>query len=125
MTLLIAVGLGGFFGAVGRHLLGESMVHLTGNAHLGTLAANLLGCLLIGVLMVLAENGRLAPHTHKAVITGLLGSLTTFSTFGHETFKLIERGRYLVAGGYVALSLIAGLALVLLGRWGIGLWLRR
>lgn len=68
---------------------------------LGTLTANILGGLLIG--MALAVSDRLHPQLKFFITTGFLGGLTTFSTFSAETFTLLNQGR-----------IIAGLSLILL-----------
>lgn len=120
---VLFVGLGGFCGAVARHLLSLLLKQLSGNAVAGTLVANLLGCLCIGVLMVLSEHSRLPEAWQRLLITGLLGSLTTFSTFSHETFALLQRGRTGLGLGYAGGSLLLGLVCVAIGRWAAGsLW---
>ncbi len=122
---VLFVGLGGFCGAIARHLLSLLLKHLSGSVVAGTLAANLLGCLCIGCLMVLSEHARLTPAWQRLLITGLLGSLTTFSTFSHETLALLQRGRTGMGLSYAGISLVMGLAMVAIGRWAAAaLWAR-
>jgi CrcB protein len=82
----------------------------------GTFAANALGCLAIGVLLALGEarvvEGR---HTGLFLRTGLLGGLTTFSTFGLETFELARAGALGAALANVGANVVVGLAAVAAG----------
>ena len=87
----------------------------------GTLAVNVVGCFLIGLIATVADEHRaLTSATRLFVIAGLLGGFTTFSTFGLETWRLLEEGLSLVAIGNVAASFggtLTALALgVVLGR---------
>lgn len=82
-----------------------------------TLLVNVLGCLVLGALMVwVARTDDLAPRVRAFVGVGLLGSLTTFSTFGVETVELAREGHTGGALLNVALNLGVGLAAVLVGR---------
>jgi CrcB protein len=123
MRMLAAVALGGALGSVARWTLGgwvqgrasasRGVVALFPS---GTLAVNLLGCLLIGVLATLFEE-RFAgdPALRTFVLVGLLGGFTTFSSFGFETFALMRAGNLLLAGANIAGNLVVGLAAVWLG----------
>ena len=107
VPLLIAAG--AFAGANLRHVLGAELVGLW-----GTLAANALGSVLLGVLLYEARfAGRLSRETRLLVGTGLLSSFTTYSTFVLEAVTATP----LVGLGYVVLSYGLGLTGVLLGRW--------
>ena len=115
---LLIVGLGGFFGAIGRYTVSGWIQRLFKSPWypIGTLGVNCLGCLLIGLLGGLVENrGLFQPGTRLFVLVGLLGAFTTFSTFGYETFSLIRSGEFLLAGINVAAQVILGLAAVWLG----------
>ena len=86
-----------------------------------TLLANLLGCFLIGVLL---GSGRAdsSDSLRYGFGVGYLGALTTFSTFGAETITEIHNGHWVAAISYLALSLLGGMLLVVLGivlgrRW--------
>jgi len=90
----------------------------------GTLAANLAGGYLIGLLLgVLAMNGHWPAWIRLALVTGFLGALTTFSTFSAEVVGMLETGRYAGALGYAAMSLTGSLLLTALGLWTVQ-WLR-
>ena len=82
----------------------------------GTFAANLLGCLVLGVVMEALELREwVSREMGLAITVGFLGAFTTFSTFGHETVRLMERGQGLLAVAYVTASVLAGCALCFLG----------
>ena len=90
---------------------------------LGTLAANLVGGWLIGlVVAVLQAHPQLDPVWRLALITGFLGALTTFSTFSMETVQLLQAGRLAHATALTALHLFGSLALTWVGLRS-GTWL--
>ncbi len=119
MVKLLIIGAGGFLGAILRYLLSGLFQNLSGSAvfPVGTLAVNLVGCFAIGLLSYLAEyRGLFGPETRLFVFIGLLGALTTFSTFGHETYGLIKDARVSFALFNVGFHVVAGLTFVWLGR---------
>ncbi|MGH0031687.1 MAG: fluoride efflux transporter CrcB [Myxococcota bacterium] len=82
----------------------------------GTLAVNAAGCFGIGVLVTLAdEHALVSPTLRLFLVTGLLGGFTTFSTFGMETWQLVEDGRAVAALGNALGSVAAGLVAVIAG----------
>lgn len=114
---ILAVGCGGFLGAVARYALTGIMQkrfpHFT---PAGTLAVNVAGCLLIGVLMaIVVKRPDFSPNLRLFLITGILGSLTTFSTFGYETVELMREEEYRAAFWNVAANLLLGLPAVFAG----------
>ena len=113
-----AVGSGGFIGAIARYGLG-GLVHQQFRFSIfpiGTMTVNLLGCFVIGLLAGLVESRQLfGPEFRMFVMVGILGSFTTFSTFGYETFAMIRDAEYLSAALNVGIHIIAGLVLVWLG----------
>lgn len=116
--LALAVGVGGFVGAIGRFALAVSLRTDDPLAMpWGTLSANLIGCLAIGLAMGWFERTAVDPVLAAGLTTGLLGAFTTFATFGFETTRLMRGGQVGLALGYVAVSLLAGFALVLFGQW--------
>lgn len=118
MTLIafLAVGSGAFFGAGLRYALGLALNPVLPTLPLGTLAANLLGGLIMGVAMALfAQFQALPPELRLFIATGFLGGLTTFSTFSAETLTLLLRQEYLWAAGIIAAHLIGTLAMTFLG----------
>lgn len=118
MQNLLAVAAGGSIGAVARYLLTIGVQKLVPEkmAMAGTLFVNVLGCLLIGVLMMMVEREAVSTTVKLVVVTGLLGSLTTFSTFGYETIELLRSGRSSAAFLNVTANLAIGLPCVMLGR---------
>ncbi len=108
----LAIGLGAAIGACLRAWLGRFNPQHSW-IPLGTLGANILGGLLIGLALVWFERmgSRLSPNVRLFVVTGFLGGLTTFSTFSAETFALINDGRLLsglsLIGLHVGLTLLA------------------
>lgn len=83
----------------------------------GTLSVNVTGSLVLGVLAGWVTNAGGPPWVLTLGGTGLCGALTTFSTFGFETVRLLEDGSWLEALINVALSLGVGMAAVLAGWW--------
>ncbi|MEN1680898.1 MAG: CrcB family protein [Planctomycetota bacterium] len=118
MATLLAVAAGGAIGACARFLVGLGCERLLGDRFgYGTLLVNVVGCFALGLL---AHGGAAAALrqpwlTHPGLTAGLLGGLTTFSTFGYQTLGHIERGEWRLAGANVAANLILGLAGVALG----------
>ena len=108
---------GAAVGAPLRYFLGSRVQSaLGGGFPWGTLAVNLSGCLVIGLVLGLAESrGTLSREARLLLVTGFLGSYTTFSAFGWETYALLRDNQILQASGNVALSVAAGLAGVWLG----------
>jgi CrcB protein len=82
----------------------------------GTLVANLVGAYLVGLAFgFFATLPALPPFWRLFIVTGLLGGLTTFSTFSAETFALLEEGRLAMAALYAGGSLLGSLILTFLG----------
>lgn len=112
----LATGCGAFLGACLRYALGLALNPVFPTLPLGTLAANLLGGLLMGLMMALfAQYQALSPATRLFVTTGFLGGLTTFSTFSAETVTLLLRREYAWTVGIIGLHLVGTLSMTLLG----------
>ena len=109
------VALGGAIGAALRHLTNGTALRLFGPGFpFGTLAVNVVGSLLMGLLFVaLTERG--AGRFSPFVLTGILGGFTTFSAFSLETLALLERGQAIAASAYVAASVGLSLLAVFVG----------
>lgn len=122
---LVSVFLGAGAGAVLRWLLGLRLNHILPTLPLGTLAANLLGGLMIGLALAWFErHPGLPPEARLFVVTGFLGGLTTFSTFSAEVVTLLARGDYLWGMGAIAAHLTGSLAMTALGIALVQLLLR-
>ena len=103
---ILAVGAGGAAGSVLRYGLSLAGQRLSISFPHGTLWANLLGCLLLGVLTALAaEAGVLSPAARLFWATGLCGGFTTMSTFIYELSRFAQDTEYWLASGYFALTL--------------------
>jgi CrcB protein len=101
--LLIAVG--GAAGSVLRYLIGGAVQKTSaGGFPIGTMAVNVSGCFLIGMLVRQVFNTQVSPELRALLIVGFCGGFTTFSAFSAETVALIEGGEYARAAGYVILS---------------------
>ncbi|MCA9055057.1 MAG: fluoride efflux transporter CrcB [Planctomycetaceae bacterium] len=118
LTTLGVVALGGAIGAVARYQIALATVALYPRfAPAGTLVANVLGCFLIGLLMVLAQSQILSETSRQLWVTGGLGALTTFSTFGWQTVELVREGRLTLALLNVGLNGGLGFGAVIAGIW--------
>lgn len=111
MKQFIAVGIGGFFGAMTRFGLGQVLPPLNGFPYV-TICINSIGCFLLAWLFT--------KYTKRTPIilalgTGFLGAFTTFSTFSVDTLVLVEQGKWLLGGSYVASSVGGCLLFATLG----------
>ena len=111
-----AVGIGAFFGAVMRWLLGIALNPILPALPLGTLASNLIGGLIMGLALGFFAHYETLPIAWRlAITTGFLGGLTTFSTFSGETVTLFLRQQYGWTAAIIAAHLFGSLALTLAG----------
>ena len=111
------VALGGAFGSVLRYLVASVAVAWLGPAFpWGTLAVNLVGSFLIGLVQSLAmESLVISEEARLFLSTGVMGGLTTYSAFSYETVRLAETGAWASAWANVVVTTAACLALGLLG----------
>lgn len=118
MINLLILGLGGFIGAISRYLIGGWTQNLSRSVDFpyGTLAVNLAGCFLIGVLSQMVERGFLDPQMRLFVMVGMLGAFTTFSTFSLETINLLQDSELSRGFANLAANNLLGLAAVLIGK---------
>lgn len=117
MINCIAVGLGGFVGAVLRYLLGLIPFAQSSSFPFITLLINLVGSFAIGVISQLAYE-RDSTNTPLTLFlkVGVCGGFTTFSTFALESGNLIQNGRTISAAVYVVLSVALCVAGAILGK---------
>jgi CrcB protein len=116
MRAAIAIGAAGAAGALLRWGLGTWFGQRFPTFPWGTLVINVTGSFVLGVLFVLlVERGIGSSTARLALMTGLLGAYTTFSTFSLETMRLLENGSTRAAAANVALSVGLGLVAVWLG----------
>ena len=113
MLNILAVGAGGFAGAVCRYLIGMIPVSENLIFPVKTLAINIIGCIVISMIAVsAARNNSWNPYIMLFLKVGLCGGFTTFSTFALETSNLIKAGHMGTAFLYVVLSVLAGVAVI-------------
>ncbi len=115
MSALVLVGVGvlGGFGAVARFLFDGAVARRLGRDFpYGTLAVNLLGSLILGLLVGAALSG----DAYRMIGSGLIGAFTTFSTWALESHRLAEDGRAGLGAVNFALSLVLGVAVAWAGR---------
>ncbi len=113
---ILAVGGGAAAGAWLRWGLGIALNPVFPTLPLGTLAANLVGGLLMGVTMeILTRHAVLSPEAQLLVTTGFLGGLTTFSTFSAEIVTLLLRREYLWGTIAITAHVVGSLALTIVG----------
>lgn len=111
MKQFFAVGIGGFFGAMTRYGLNQVMPPFNGFPYI-TVCINSIGCFFLAWLFT--KYTKRTPFI-LAIGTGFLGAFTTFSTFSLDTLLLVEQGKWLLAGSYIASSVGSGLLGAVLG----------
>lgn len=113
---LSLVAVGGAIGAIGRYAISGWTYRAGIGFPLGTLAVNVIGCLLIGFLYETAAATTLINDSWRLILgIGFLGALTTFSTFGYETIELVKDRQQVLALANVASNVVLGLLAVWLG----------
>lgn len=118
IKMMLLAGTGGFLGTCLRFLTGRLCTALGATLFpWATLAVNVVGSFVIGVLFGYAERTSLITAAMNALlITGFCGGFTTFSSFSHDMLSLIEQRHYLYFALYTLLSLVLGLVMVWAGR---------
>lgn len=128
MNQLIAVALGGAFGAVLRFLIATGVDQWLGREFpYGTLTVNIIGSFLMGLMTeaLLLQRVFLSMEYRLAILVGLFGSLTTFSSFSFDTLTLIEQGQFSKASLNIVISVFACILAVWIGlEVGKGLFIR-
>jgi len=119
MLLLLAVMVGGALGASLRFLIGQGFaLYLPTAFPLGTLVANGLGCFTMGIFFTLSQHfSGFNPHWRLLLMTGMMGALTTFSTYSMETVQLLRDQAWVLAASNMLLSNVLGLLVFAGGYW--------
>lgn len=114
---ILAVAVGGSIGAAARYLVSLWAAERFGaNFPYGTLIVNVAGCFIIGAFMTLTtERMIVSPYWRLIFAVGFLGGLTTFSSFGYETLRLVEDANLLRAFGNIGMNMVLGLAATWMG----------
>ncbi len=115
----LAVAVGGAIGAVGRYWISGLISRVTAQHPFpfGTLSVNLVGAFVLGLVMGATTSGRflISPTVRVLLTIGLLGGLTTFSTFAYETLEALRAGDFRIALANVGVSVVVGLFAAWLG----------
>ena len=118
ITNIIAVGAGSFIGGIARYLVSLAMKGISKGFPWATVLVNLLGCLIIGLLWgFLSRNASESTSWGLFLTVGLCGGFTTFSTFSKEALTMLQTGQIWGFVSYIALSILAGIALVAIGYY--------
>ena len=116
MKSILCVALGGAIGSLLRYAVGVWLKPEPSLAFpIHTLVVNIMGCLVIGFVFSFLLAIPSDQYYRLFIITGILGGFTTFSSFGLESFYLIQQKEFFKAFGYIALSNILGLVAVWVG----------
>jgi CrcB protein len=104
---ILAIGFGGFLGAVSRaYLNGVANRYIPHDLPFGTLSVNILGSFAIGLFFAYTHSAEgISPALKSFISTGFLGALTTYSTFAYETFFLLSSGSIILAFSNAFLNL--------------------
>ncbi|CAA6810904.1 MAG: CrcB protein [uncultured Sulfurovum sp.] len=118
LGLLLSVGIGGFMGAIFRFSISSWVGKATTTVFpWGTLSVNVLGSFFIGFLFLYFQQVNFSPMQKSFFMIGLLGALTTFSTFSLETVLLMEKEFYVKAFSNMLLNVIFSIVSTLLGMF--------
>ncbi|WP_322033242.1 fluoride efflux transporter CrcB [Paraburkholderia sp. J76] len=113
---ILAVGIGGALGSLLRWVLGLRLNALYPELPLGTLASNIIAGYVIGVAVAyFGRMPQLSAEWRLFVITGLMGGLSTFSTFSAEVVSHLQNGRFGWAAGEIAIHVCASVIMTILG----------
>jgi fluoride exporter len=119
MTNIFLVGAGGFIGSVLRYLLSGYVQQFANRLDFpfGTLAVNVIGCFVIGLLAQFGEKyGVFSNESRAFIFIGVLGGFTTFSAFGNDTVNLVRQDFVMNAVVNVGANVTLGLFAVWLGH---------
>ena len=123
---ILAIGSGGFIGAVLRAYLNGLISHrVPHDLPYGTLGVNLIGSLLMGILFAYFMYTTLFPvHVKSFLSTGILGALTTYSTFAIESVLLLQGGSLMLAAINMSLNVFGTVLMAAIGFWGTSTLIR-
>lgn len=115
---ILSVGAGSFIGGIGRYLISLAMKGVCKGFPWATLAVNLSGCLMIGLLWgFLSRNASEGTSWGLFLTVGVCGGFTTFSTFSKEALTMLQAGQAWGFVSYITMSVLTGIALAALGYY--------
>ena len=91
---ILLVGVGSFFGGITRYLISLAMKGMSSAFPWATMTANIVGCLLIGLLWAAFNRVNASSQLNLLLIVGFCGGFTTFSTFSKESLSLLQAGKH-------------------------------
>ena len=116
MKEIVLVGAGGFIGASLRYLTSTWLIPFNRFGFpVGTFSVNFIGCVLLGVFVGLGLEKNAALPLKEFAAIGVLGGFTTFSTFGLESFEMLQAGQFKMTAIYVLGSIVLGISGIGLG----------
>ena len=117
MYTLLLVGIGGFIGAILRYVLGGWIQNSFVNFPVGTLVINTTGSFFLGLIMYLSEyQGLFDDETRIFLTIGLISGYTTLSTFGYESFRLLDDSKFTLMAINVVSTVLFSILAVYLGK---------
>jgi CrcB protein len=120
LNRVLLVMVGGGIGSVARYLTTLAAVRfLSVTFPFGTLLVNLVGCFAIGFVHAFATlTARLSPEARLFLTTGVMGGMTTYSSFNYESLEMLERGQFLLATAYITATVLGCACAGILGTAG-------
>jgi CrcB protein len=82
---------------------------------LGTFFANMISCLILGLVLGYQAKHGLSQEFKSLLVIGFCGGFSTFSTFSYELLNYIQKGEYMLGVGYLLLSVIISIILIIIG----------
>lgn len=117
MYTILLVGIGGFIGATLRYVLGGWIQNSFVSFPVGTLTINTIGSFFLGLIMYLSEyQGLFSDQTRIFLTIGILGAFTTLSTFGYESFRLLDDSKLMLMAINVVSTVLFSMMAVYLGK---------
>ena len=112
---ILLVGAGSFLGGIARYLIALGMKGFSASFPWATMTANIVGCLLIGILWATFNRTNPSSQLNLFLTAGFCGGFTTFSTFSKESLNLLQAGNYTVFCLYALGSVVLGILAVAIG----------
>ena len=110
MKIILSIGIGSCLGGLCRYFFSQFVQNkFLSTFPFGTMAVNIIGCFLIGIVFGLSERGNVSMEWRLFLVTGFLGGFTTISSFSNETVGLLRDGQIWHAFTYIFSSVFIGL----------------